>query len=139
MPVAGGDVPAAVDINGLEVTTAVTGATVGSASAGFTVSTALARTALRGRLIYVKLDLVWTAGVTVSGTWSATVTNVADTTCFTLVAAYRPTEISSTIFSGNGGTGEVQFNSDGTVVIRTSDATVAAGANIRMAIAYLTA
>jgi GH24 family phage-related lysozyme (muramidase) len=38
MPVAGGDRPNAIDINGLEVTTAVTGATVGAVSAGFTVA-----------------------------------------------------------------------------------------------------
>jgi hypothetical protein len=38
MPVAGGDRPNAIDINGLEVTTAVTGATVGVVSAGFTVA-----------------------------------------------------------------------------------------------------
>jgi hypothetical protein len=62
MPVAGGDRPNAIDINGLEVTTAVTGATVGVVSAGFTVASALVRTALRGKLIYLKLDLVWTAG-----------------------------------------------------------------------------
>jgi hypothetical protein len=139
MPVAGGDVPNAADINGLEVTTAVTGATVGAVSAGFVVATVLARTALRGKLVYVKIDVTWTAGVAISGTWSATATNIADTTCFTLAAAYRPTEITSTIWSANGGTGEVQIQPDGSCVLRTADATVAAGANVRFAHTFLTA
>jgi hypothetical protein len=139
MPVAGGDRPNAIDINGLEVTTAVTGATVGVVSAGFTVASALVRTALRGKLIYLKLDLVWTAGTTISATYSATGANIGDTTCFTIAAAYRPTELTSTIFSANPGTGEVQINADGTCVLRTSDASIAAGANVRMVHSYLQA
>jgi hypothetical protein len=137
--VAGGDRPNAIDINGLEVTTAVTGATVGTVSAGFTVASALARTGLRGKLIYLKLDLVWTAGTTISATYSATGANIGDTTCFTLAAAYRPTELTSSIFSANPGTGEVQFNADGTCVLRTSDASIAAGANVRMSHTFLQA
>lgn len=137
--VAAGDIIHASDISGLEVTTAVTGATVGSVAAGFTVATALSRTALRGKLIYVKLDLVWTAGITISATYSATGANIGDTTCFTLAAAYRPTELTSTIWSANPGTGECQINTDGTCVLRTSDASVAAGANVRLVHTFLTA
>lgn len=133
MPVGGGDPINAVDINGLEDTAAVTGATVGAVAAGFTVNTVLARTALRGKLIYVKIDITCTAGLV------ATAANITDTTCFTLAAAYRPTEICSTIFSANAGTGEVQFNPDGTIVLRTADASIAAAGTIRMTNSYLTA
>lgn len=126
--VAGGDNIFAADVNGLVM---VKDTTVGTTASGFTVSVQLVRTGLNGKLIYFKLDTVNTAAIT------ATSNNIADTTVFTLDAAYRPTELTSCVFSSNPGTGECQINPDGTVVLRTADATIAASSNIRLAHTFM--
>lgn len=133
MPVGGGDTVNAVDINGLEATAAVTGTTVGTIASGFTVATVLARTALRGKLVYVKFDIVCTAGLV------ATAGDITDTTMFTLATAYRPTELLNVHFSAGAPNGDLQINPDGTCVLRSANVSIPAAANVRSAATYLTA
>lgn len=102
----------------------------GTIAVGFTVSSVLTRTLMGGKDIYLKIDVVNTSTIT------PTTNNITDTTIYTLDAAYRPTEVTSSVFSANPGTGEVQINSDGTVVLRTADATISAASNIRMVFKY---
>lgn len=133
MPVSGGDRPNAVDINGLEVTAAVTGASVGTIASGFSVATALARTALRGKLIYVKLDIVNTAAIT------STSGDIPDQTIFTLLAALAPTELANFHFTAGAPNGDIQINPDGTCVIRSANVSITASSNIRTSFQYLRA
>lgn len=133
MPVAGGDRPNAIDINGLEVTAALSGAAVGVIASGFTINSCIARTALRGKLIYVKLDIVNTSLIT------STSGDIPDTTILTLVAALRPTELGNFHFSAGAPNGDIQINADGTCVIRSANVNIPAASNIRAAFSYLTA
>ncbi|MET0419318.1 MAG: hypothetical protein ABW022_25170 [Actinoplanes sp.] len=103
----------------------------GSNASGFTAASAIVRTGLNGKLVYFKLDTVNTSTLTASGG------GVADTTVYNLNTAYRPTEITNTIFSANNGTGEVQLNPTGEVVLRTLDVNITGGANIRMVFNYI--
>jgi hypothetical protein len=111
----------------------LSGAGVGSAAANFATNTAVARTALDGKLVYVTID------VNTNNTLTASGGGVADTTCFTLVAALRPTEITGALFSANNGTGQLQINPDGTCVLRTLDVNISAGGDIRFAHSWLKA
>lgn len=113
--------------------TALTGAGVGSAAANFSTNSATARTALDGKHVYVTID------VNTNNTLTASGGGVADTTCFTLVAALRPTEATGCIFSANNGTGQLQINSDGTCVLRTLDVNISSGGDIRFSHSWIRA
>lgn len=123
------DVQAIVDDNLTPVS--LSGAGVGSAATNFATNSANARTALDGKLVYITID------VNTNNTLTASGGGVADTTCFTLVAALRPTEITGTIFSANNGTGQIQINPDGTCVLRTLDVNISSGGDIRFSHCYL--
>lgn len=123
------DVQAIVDGNLVPVS--YSGAGVGSAAANFSVNSATARTLLAGKLVYITID------VNTNNTLTASGGGVADTTCFTLVSALRPTEITGTIFSANNGTGQIQINADGTCVLRTLDVNISSGGDIRFSHAFI--
>jgi len=101
------------------------GAAVGSAGANFAVNSAVARSLLGGKLIYVTIDVNSNLTLTASGG------GVADTTCFNLDTDFRPSETTGTIFSANNGTGQIQIQSDGACVLRTLDVNISAGGDIR--------
>lgn len=125
------DVQAIVDDHLTPVS--LSGAGVGSAAANFATNSAYARTAMDGKLVYVTID------VNTNNTLTASGGGVADTTCFTLVAAIRPTEITGTIFSANNGTGQIQINPDGTCVVRTLDVSISSGGDLRFSHSWLKA
>lgn len=133
MPVAGGDTVNATDINGLEVVTFGSGTTCGAVASGFSINSVIARTALRGKLIYVKLDIINTAAIT------STSGDIPDTTIFTLVSPLRPTELGNFHFSAGAPAGDIQINGDGTCVIRSANVSIPATSNIRAAFSYLAA
>lgn len=106
--------------------------TPGTLAANFT-GTAVVRTALEGKLIYVNLSLVSTNAITATGG------NIADTTVYTLDTPFRPDEGVQCIF-GNGVTdGQATINTSGTVQIRTSSATITAGAAVTISATYMKA
>jgi hypothetical protein len=130
--VAGGDRPNAIDITGLEVsTTVLTNAGVGVVASGFTINSCVARTALRGKLIDVKLDIINTAAIT------STSGDIPDTTIITLVAALRPTDLRNFHFSAGAPSGDIQVNADGTCVIRSANVSISATSNIRASFSYM--
>ncbi len=109
----------------------VAGATAGTAATGFTVNNATIRTLAAGKHVYVKLDIRTTNAITAGGG------DIPDTVIFNVAAPYRPAEITSTIFSATPGTGEVQMNGNGDVILRTADVTISAGRDLRMVFEYI--
>jgi hypothetical protein len=107
------------------------GAGVGSAATNFAVNSANARTLIDGKLVYLTID------VNTNNALTASSGNISDVTCFTLVAALRPTEITGCLYSANAGTGQMQINPDGTIVIRTLDVNIAAGGDLRFSHSYI--
>lgn len=105
---------------------------VGSAAANFTVNLASVRTALDGQLVYFHLYIQTTNALTASSG------NIADVTCFTLDAAYRPLEVVSSVIGNGSMVGEAILNPSGTVSLRAAADTIGAGTNIRMSFCYLT-
>ena len=111
--------------------TQVATSNIGTVAAGFTTTTARAGLALGGKLVYVRLELTCTAGITSTGG------NISDTPVFTLDAPYRPSVNVNGIWSANPGTGEAQIFSNGIINLRTADVSVAPGANVRMTFNYM--
>lgn len=106
---------------------------IGTAAANFTITEAVARTALGGRLVYVHLIMNTTNALT------ATSGNVADTPMFTLDAAYRPSEDISVGIGTGLVSGEALIADTGVVSIRAASDNIAAGANIRLHATFITA
>lgn len=103
---------------------------VGSAAANFSGASATVRTALNGHLVFFQLQITSTNALT------ATTGNIGDVTCFTLDAAYRPSEpVGFAWGSSVGGFGVL--NTNGTVVLWVASDTVAAGSAIRLACTFL--
>lgn len=106
--------------------------TVGSAAANFTLTAGTVRSILGGKVIFLSLTLVSTNAITASSG------NITDTTCFTLDAAYRPTEVACSAFGGVA-TGFAVLNTNGTVSLWTSSDTITAGSSFRLSFTYIIA
>lgn len=117
-------------VAGQLVTEVVTTATVGTVASGFTVNDVRAATMLGGHLVDLDLYLLTTAAIT------ATAGNIADTTCFTLAAAYRPTHTLSAVFGNGSMTGEASIAPTGIVSLRGASDTIATATNIRLHATY---
>lgn len=129
MTVYAGNIIESSDFNGLEKQATVT--SFGTVAAGFTATASYARVALGGKLIYFRLELTNTSGIT------STSNNITDTLVFTLDADYRPSENAGGVWSANPGTGEFQVFANGNVTLRTGDATVAASSSVRLSCTYM--
>jgi hypothetical protein len=122
------------DILNTALADAVSDTTIGTVATGWSVSAQQSRTLLGGKLIFVDVALTRTgAGIT------ATAGDIADTLCFTLDAAYWPSEAvvvpyRSTTLDGMGG-----INTDGTITLYTASATIATSATIRLSVTYIIA
>lgn len=108
----------------------------GVIAASFTLNSAIVRAMTFGdgsQLINFKLDVTYTGStITPSGT-----ANITDTSCFTLNAAYRPTETVNTCFGTSVGTGEVQLGTDGNTLLRSYDAGLSNPTTVRMVFNFL--
>jgi hypothetical protein len=127
------DVDVAGIITDLLTPISESGTDVGSAAANFATNSANGRLLLGGKLVYVTID------VNTNNSLTATAGNMTDTTCFTLTADYRPSELTGTLFSANAGTGQVQINADGTCVLRTLDVNIAGGGDLRFSHCFIKA
>lgn len=112
--------------DGIDVASTTSGLT---AATGFTVNNFEGR--VSGRLCTV--DLYMSVTTTINTT-TTTTPNIADTTMATLPAGYRPSEIVQTMWGSGVAAGDAIINTDGTVVLRTSDYNqpISSGANIRV-------
>lgn len=117
-------------VAGQLVVETTTTATVGTVAAGFTVMDVRAATMLGGHLVDLDLYLNVTSALTASAG------NIADTTCFTLAAAYRPTHVVSCIYGNGSMTGEATVAANGVVALRGASDTIAAASNIRLHATY---
>jgi len=106
--------------------------TVGTAAAGFTITSQGYRTALNGKLVS------WTATITSTNAITATAGNITDTLCMTLDAAVRPSENFAQPFSGTVG-GVANIAPDGSVELRVASDTIPAGMSFRVSATYLRA
>lgn len=131
MSIGAGNNVAASDYSFKDVTKVTTKATIGTDAAGFTTSSIVARTFLDGKVVDIKLDTVNTSLIT------ATAGDITDTTIFTLNAAYRPTELRNFHFSAGAPNGDVQINTDGTMVIRSANVSISASSNLRMSFMFI--
>lgn len=122
------------DVAAVLTATSASGAAVATASTNFTISSAIARTMLGGKIVYVVLAIGTTNTLTASGG------NINDPVIATINnAAYRPDEVTNATYSGNPGTGEAQLNADGTIVLRTLDVNISGGGTVRMAFQFIKA
>lgn len=106
---------------------------VGSVPANFSITEAVVRTALGGRLVFVHLLINTTNALTSTGG------NITDTTIFTLDAAYRPSENVSVVLGNGSVAGEGIITTAGLVQVRAASHTIAAGTNIRVSATFITA
>lgn len=106
---------------------------VGSAAANFTLISAVVRTALGGQLIDFTLYISNNNAIT------ATNSNFNDVTCFTLDAAYRPSEVKNAAFGNGAIVGEATLTTFGSVQLRCASDSLAAGSNIRINFTFLKA
>lgn len=110
----------------------VTDSSPGTVAANFTGS-GLARTLADGNLVYVSLTLVTTNAIPESGG------NIPDTTCYTLNAAYRPSEAVYTAFGSGVYFGLATINTNGTVVLRAANVSIGAGDSCNMNTTFIKA
>lgn len=118
------------DITDLYSTTIDT--SVGTVGAGFTLISASVRTMLGGKLCFLSLTVQSTSTLT------ATSGNIGDVTCFTLDAAYWPTERVA-VGWGSTVTGFGVINTTGTCQLWTASDNVPASQNIAFGACYLIA
>lgn len=112
--------------------TPVTDTDPGTVSAGFTEDgNQIAVTLLDGHLVHIVLFLTLTAVLT------ATTGNIADTTCYTLDAAYWPDNAVNAVVGNGSMTGEATIGSSGVVQVRAASDTIANGSNIRITATYI--
>lgn len=121
----------AVDTDVNALATPVEDTSVGSAAANFTLSSAVVRTALGGKLVD------FTLYITTNNAITATNGNFSDVAMFTLDAAYRPAEVKNAVAGSGASTGEAVLFTDGVVKLRSASDSIAAGANIRVNFTYL--
>src|SRR5690349_18614094 len=117
--------------DGIDVTSTTTGLV---AATGFSINSFEAR--VSGKVCSV--DLYMSVTTTINTT-SSTTPNITDTTMATLPAGYRPSEIVQTMWGSGVAAGDVIINTDGTVVLRTSDYNqpISSGANVRVHASYI--
>jgi hypothetical protein len=118
------------DITDLYSTTIDT--SVGTSGAGFTLVSASVRTMLGGKLCCLSLTVQSTSILT------ETAGNIGDVTCFTLDAAYRPTERVGVCW-GSTVTGFGVINTTGTCQLWTASDDVPASQNLQFSATYLIA
>ena len=118
------------DLDSLFATTVDT--TVGSAAVNFSSVTASCRTMLDGKLVY------FTIQITTDNALTAGSGNIADVTCFTLDAAYRPSEACGLAWGSNA-TGFAVMNTSGALSLWTASDTIPAGAVLRISGTWLKA
>jgi hypothetical protein len=138
-PIYASDINALVTALTPQVTT--TAATIGTVASGFTISAVRGATMSDGRLVHVDLFLTVTASISTGGT--GVPSNIADTTVFTLAAAYRPSNAVQCCYDVSGSTaGFATINTDGTVVVRStnvyafSTVAITSGQNLRITAVY---
>jgi len=105
--------------------------TVGTAATDFTVITAVVRSLLGDHLIDFSLYVTTTNALTASGG------NITDVACFTLDAAFRPSDVKTAVFGNGLVTGEARLDTNGVVTLRSASDTVAALTDLRMNFAYV--
>lgn len=112
-----------------------TDTTIGSAATGFTVNAGgqVARTLVGGKHVFINLYLNSTNAITVTSG------NIGDTDVFTVDSAFRPTEILPGIAGTGLATGEAILDTAGVVTLRSMSDPIAAGANLRIAFAFIKA
>lgn len=117
--------------NGIDATSTTSGLTL---SAGFTLNDWMGRTS--GQLCSVDIYLAVTTTI---NTASGTSSNIADTQCCTIPIGYRPAHAIQVIWGSGVASGDAVINTDGTVVLRTSDYNqpISSGANVRIHGAYV--
>lgn len=103
---------------------------VGTTAANFSGATATVRTALNGHLVFFSL------GITSTNALTASSGNITDVTCFTLDAAYRPSEPVGLAFGGSA-SGFGVLNTNGTVTLWALSDTISAGGFLRTACTFL--
>lgn len=107
---------------------------IGTVATGFTVSSQVARVALGGKLVYVNLFLT-RSGADIT----ATSGNIADTACFTLDSAYWPTETIALTYGNGSMDGEAQITTAGVVNLRSANANIVSGTNLRISATFIKA
>ena len=103
--------------------TSVKDTSVGSIIGSFTLSSAVVRTLMDGKLVFFQLTVTLTAAIT------ATAGAFTDVPCFTLDAAYRPSATVNAVVGGLN-TGEAVLSATGVVSIRSSSDTITSGTTI---------
>lgn len=107
-------------------------ASVITAAANFTVTSAVARTLCNGKFVHVRLTVTTTNALT------ATSGDITDVTCGTLAAAYRPTETISAPVDGNShSVGVCVVMTDGTISLRAFADTVAALGGLTISFTFI--
>jgi hypothetical protein len=131
MPVAGGDIIYASDVNDLEtLLTRVEVTTGATASAGFTL------TSFTGRKVAGVTGVVVFMACT--STITATSGNITDTSMVTLPSGYRPSEVIPAVWGNGSVDGEATISTAGVVTLRSSTgASIASGTNVRLAAAWI--
>ena len=131
MAIVAGRLVDAADLSGLPHDGTVDTAP-GTIAANFTLTESKVRTALNGKLVFLSLTVTSTNAITATGG------NIADTTIFTLDAAYRPSESVGFAWGGNV-TGYGSLGTNGVMQIWTASDNIAAGNIIRMSAMWLRA
>jgi hypothetical protein len=133
--VSGGTRPLASQINtaidGVTPVVVTTTATVGTIASGFTTNDVRAVTLAGAKLVCLDLYLAVTTAIT------ATSGNITDTTCFTLATAYLPSHAVTFAWDNGSAGGSGVINTDGTVVMRNANATIAVSTNVRISATYI--
>jgi len=106
--------------------------TIGTADTGFSASTQQAWTALDGRLIDINVFLN-RSGADITQTNS----NIPDTACFTLDAAYWPSEIRNGTYGNGSMGGEWSISTVGVITLRSASYTIVSGTNVRICATYM--
>lgn len=101
----------------------VSGAAAGTAATGFTDAGTIARALLSGKLVEIRLSL--TIGTSITSNASLNVT--PDLDCYTVAAAYRPSEAVVAMWGNGAASGDITMGTDGVCTIRTASTTISSG------------
>lgn len=121
---------------------------IGTAAVNFTATTALARTALGGKLVFLKFTIVNTNAINPNSFYNLDGTlndnliaqgNIGDTTVFTLDSEYWPTEVVAFSFDNGVVSGTGIVSTSGVVSWRAASDTIPAGSNNQFNVTFLKA
>lgn len=116
----------------------LTDTTIGTQGSNFGSATAVARTALGGKDVFITLLLPVTTAFSTDASGNIS----PDVLAFTLDTAYRPDETTQAIWGNGIVGGEAVINTDGTILLRSGSSpsvSVALSTNVRVTARFLKA